>query len=321
MADYVEYSTRVATVPGPLTAEGATEWGFGLEADPEKLGALCKRVFFEPTGGKIDIRPLGRHVLLTLGRIDKLVSDLHPFDTMGYSPESQIDIWIPAARVEKHGDHVVAEELLMFMPYIWIDNTISLPSGREMYGYPKAYGEAILPKEGEEETRFGVDVFGMNFGGADSPSMRKLIRIQRGKHLPELAGINFSSLIDIGHYLRELVEHSPGQAIWPGWELAEQVWDDARDHRLRQVFLKQVRSIEDGRKAALQQVTEAGYRILEMDGDGLDYEYECTIEKIDSHPLVDDLGLKNPQVTRWAFRTKADFTLETGRVLWDSATP
>ena len=44
------------------------------------------------------------------------------------------------------------------------------------------------------------------------------------------------------------------------------------------------------------------------------------INKLDSHPLLDELGLKT-QTTHWGFRMEADFTLEPGRVIWDSAGP
>jgi hypothetical protein len=317
MADYVEYGS-LATVPGPLTARGATEWGFALAADHAKLEALCEKVFAHTTGGEIDVRPLGHHVLLTLGRIERLVSDLPPFDRMGWSPESQIDIWIPAARVSRHGDRLVAEELLMFMPYIWIDNTISLPSGREMYGYPKAFGWALLPEEGAEETTLGVDVFGMNYDRGESPSRRPLVRLERRGRADDVPQAAFTGLLDIGRHLRHLVEGRPGEAVRPSLHLAEELIHDIRAGRLRQVYLKQVRAVEDGRKAALQQVTVASYRILRMRGAPLVHEYACTIEHLDSHPLGEELGLTD-QTTRWAFRTEADFMLEPGRVLWDAA--
>jgi hypothetical protein len=317
MPDYVEYGS-LATVPGPLTARGATEWGFALVADHEKLDALCQKVFAQTTDGEIDLRPLGDHVLLTLGRIERLVSDLPPFDRMGWSPESQVDIWIPVARVSRHGDRLVAEELLMFMPYIWIDNTISLPSGREMYGYPKAFGWAVLPEAGDDETTLGVDVFGMNYDHGEAPSRRPLVRLERGGRAHDVPQAAFTGLLDIGRHLRHLVEGQPGEAVRPGLHLAEELIRDIRAGRLRQVYLKQVRAVEDGRKAALQQVTEAGYRILRMRGAGLLHDYACTIEQLDSHPLGEELGLTN-QTTHWGFRTESDFMLESGRVLWDAA--
>lgn len=318
MPDYVEYSS-LATVPGPLTASKATEWGFALEADEGKLETLCEKVFAEPTGGEVDVRPFGDQVVLTLGRIERLVSDVPRFKRMGWSPETQVDIWVPAARVRQDGNDVVAERFLMFMPYIWIDNAISLPAGREMYGYPKAFGWAVLPDEGADEKSFGLDVFGMNYGRDESPTRRPLIRVERGARHPNMAGVSFDRLEDVAHQLRDLFVREPGEAKL-GFKFARQLLDDLIDRRVRQVFLKQIRAVEDGAKAALQQVTEASYKIKDMKFDGLDYEYECTINKLDSHPLLDELGLKT-QTTHWGFRMEADFTLEPGRVIWDSAGP
>ena len=143
----------------------------------------------------------------------------------------------------------------MFVPYIWIDNTISLPSGREMYGYPKAFGWAVLPDEGAEEDSFGLDVFGMNFG--EAPSQRPLIRIERGDHADEHRDKPLNSLTDVGSHLRHVVQPEARRALWPDLHMLAELFQDLRAHRLRQVFLKQIRAIDDGHKAALQQVTQA----------------------------------------------------------------
>jgi hypothetical protein len=316
LPDYVDYGS-LSTVPGPLRCLGATEWGFSLEADHDKLDALCRRVFAETTGGALDLRPLGRHVLLTLGRIDRLVSDVPGFSEMGYSPESQVDIWIPVARVAQRGGQMLAEELLMFMPYIWIDNPISLPSGREMYGYPKAFGWALLPEPGADETSLGLDVFGMDYHRDEAPSRRPLIRVERGERVHELADAALTGLIDLGRHLRHVVEGKPENSKLT-LTFAADLFRDIRAGGLRQVYLRQIRAIEDGRKAALQQVTEAPYRILRMRGAPLEHEYAVTITPLDSHPLTAELGLTS-QTTRWGFRTESDFALEAGRVLWDSS--
>lgn len=314
MTDYVEYGS-LATVPGPLTCRGATEWGFPLRADHEKLEALCKKVFAEPTGGEFDVRPLGHHVLLTLGRIERLESDLQPFDSYGWSPEAQVDIWIPAARVEKHGDHLRAEELLMFMPYIWIDNALSLASGREMYGYPKAICWPLLPDKDGDETRLGLDVLGLEKYGEDQQlEQRPLLRLTRGDQVHQPNG-EFTKLRDLGNHLRHLVESAPGEAVRPGLHFAEELVDDILHGRLRQVFLKQIRAVDDGHKAALQQVTEAGYRILRMHGHPLLHEWTVEIIPLESHDLSGELGLET-QTTRMAFRTESDFRLEAGGVRW-----
>lgn len=317
LPDYVEYGP-LATVFGPLRCTGATEWAFALEGDQQKIEALCRKVFADPTGGEIDVRPLGRHVLLSLGRVDRIATEVAPYDRMGWSPESQVAIWVPVARVSGHGNRLVAEELFMFTPYMLVDNPVSLASGREMYGYPKAWAWALLPDPGADGPTLGVDVFGMNYDRDQAPTRQPLIRIEQGERVHEVADVAFSSLLDIGRYLRHIVESRPGEAVRLGLHFAEHLIRDVRAGSLPQVYLKQIRAVEDGEKAALQQITEARYTLLRLRGVPLGHEYAVTIEALDSHPLGAELGLES-QTTIWGFRAEADFTLGPGRVLWGGA--
>jgi hypothetical protein len=302
--EYVEYGS-LATVPGPLRCLGSTQWGFMAEADRERLDALCRRVFAEPSGGEVDLRPLGGHVLITLGRIERIVSEVAPFDRMGNSPEGQAAVWIPVGRVR---DRPVAKELLMFTPYMWVDNPISLPSGREMYGFAKAFGWMELPDS--DSAPAGLDVFGMDFDREETPSRRPLLRFEPGDRV-DLAELAWTGLLDLAHHLRQPVK------LHAGLRLAESIVDEVRKDTVRQAFLHQVRAPEDGRRAALQQVTEVAYRVLRFRGRPLDHEYRLTVRPLDSHPLAPELGLGD-QTIRYAFRTESDFVLGPGRVLWDS---
>jgi hypothetical protein len=299
--DYVEYGS-LATVPGPLRCLGSTQWGFMAEADHDRLDALCRRVFAEPSGGEVDLRPLGSHVVVTLGRIERIVSEVGPFDRMGSSPEGQAAVWIPVGRVP------VAEDLLMFTPYMWVDNPISLPSGREMYGFAKAFGWMELPDS--DAAPAGLDVYGMDFGRDETPSRRPLLRLEQGDRV-DVAELAWANLLDLARHLRKPVDFRAGL------RLAESIADDVRKNAVRQAFLHQVRSPEDGRRAALQQVTEVPYRVLRFRGRPLGREYRLTVEPLDSHPLGAELGLAD-QTIRYAFRTESDFVVEAGRVLWDS---
>jgi hypothetical protein len=319
VADYVEYGS-LATVPGPLRCEDVTQWCFPLEADPQRLDALCRKVFAETTGGELDLRPLGSHVIFTVGRVGRIVSEQERFSSMGYSPEAQSAIWIPVGRVREDGEELVAEEILMFTPYMWVDNPISLASGREMYGFAKAFGWVELPAGGEAGASFGLDVFGMDFERDEAPSRRPLIRIERGERVHELAGVAWSALLDVGRHIRHLAAGDGRGSVHLGMRFAESLIDDMRAGGVRQVFLRQLRAVEDGRHAALQQVTEASYRVTKMRGAPLEHEYSLELSPLDSHPLGEELGLSR-QLTRNAFRTESEFVLETGGVLWDGATP
>jgi hypothetical protein len=302
--EYVEYGS-LATVPGPLRCLGSTQWGFLAQADHDRLDALCRRVFAEPSGGEVDLRPLGSHVLVTIGRIEGIVSEVAPFDRMGSAPEGQAAVWIPVGRVR---DRPVADELLMFTPSMWVDNPISLPSGREMYGFAKAFGWMELPDS--DSASAGLDVFGMDFDRDESPSRRPLLRLEPGERV-HFADLAWTGLLDLARHLRKPVE------VHAGLRLAESIVDDVRKNAVRQAFLHQVRAPEDGRRAALQQVTEVVYRMLRFRGRPLGREYRLTVSPLDSHPLGAELGLAD-QTIHYAFRTESDFVVEAGRVLWDS---
>ena len=55
-AKYVEFG-GLTTIPSPYRCEDATLHGFWARGDAEKLDRLCKRVFTEPSGGKVPSWP------------------------------------------------------------------------------------------------------------------------------------------------------------------------------------------------------------------------------------------------------------------------
>ena len=271
-------------------------------------------MFAQPTSGAVDLRPIGAHVILTIGQVARIVSEQEPFATMGYSPEGQAAIWIPVGRVRADGERAQAEELLMFTPYMWVDNPISLASGREMYGFAKAFGWMTLPAGGEEES-FGLDVFGMDYGRDEPPSRRTLVSITRGERVHELTDVAWSALRDVGRHMRGLIEGQQGGAVRYGTRFMESLVRDVSAGGVRQVFLRQMRAVDDATRAALAQVTEVPYRVSSLRGAPLEHEYAVDIAALDSHPLGTELGLCS-QLTRYAYRTESQFVLGRGSVLW-----
>ena len=320
MTDYVEYGS-LATVPGPLRCEGVTQWCFPLHADSGRLAALCRRTFAEPTGGEIDLRPLGSHVIFSLGRIERIVSEQERFAAMGWASETQGAIWVPVGRVRDEHDTAVVEEMLMFTPYMWVDNPISLASGREMYGFPKAFAWFDLPAPGADAAAFGLDAFGMDFERDLQPQRNPLVRVTRGERIHEMTDLVWSGLRQVGRHLRQLTDHHGQPSIHFGWRFAESVLADLIEGGVRQVFLHQTRAIGDGSRASLQQVAEASYSVSSLRAAPLEHEYAVDINELSSAPLVSELGLDSHSITRSAYRSQCNFKLGTGNVLWDAAAP
>src|SRR5258708_30163464 len=100
LSKYVEYGSMV-TVPAPFSSLNTTLHGFWVEADGERLQAVCSKVFAATSGGAVDVRPLGHHVMITWGNIERVVSRTPPFDHRGRGAEPPVAIWVPAA-IRRH---------------------------------------------------------------------------------------------------------------------------------------------------------------------------------------------------------------------------
>jgi hypothetical protein len=110
---YVDYSGLIC-LPPAFDSVDTSLWGFWAEADGAKLEALCRRLFAEPSGGEIDYRPIGSHVMLSWGRIGSVNSMTPPFDKMGAVEEDQVAVWIPVVQVKQKGDELEAQKFAMF---------------------------------------------------------------------------------------------------------------------------------------------------------------------------------------------------------------
>jgi hypothetical protein len=309
---YVDYSGLIC-LPPAFDSLNTKMWGFWAEADGAKLDALCQRLFAEPSGGEVDYRPLGSHVMLSWGRIGSVSSMTPPFDKMGAVEEDQVAVWIPVAQVKREGDELEAERFAMFVAFIWLDNPMSLATGREVFGYPKSWGWPGFPPG--EPDNFTLDVFGLNYGSGEKAARHPLIEIVRGDPLPDAEPEELDSLHAAARHAHQ---HLHGEHIDYGFKFVTGLVKDLLAHTLPTVFLKQIRSIEDGTGAALQQIAQARYTVKRLRALPLLHSYEMTVHALDSQPLGDELGLTSGPV-HLAYECEIDFLVGGGRVVWDAS--
>jgi hypothetical protein len=133
---------------------------------------------------------------------------------------------------------------------------------------------------------------------------------------------HFDTLVDLGSHIAHTLFGTANPAeVRPDIDFLGSVFDMLLTKTMYQVFLKQIRSAEDGLGAALQQVVEAHYKITNFKG--LPYphlsEFELKVlPPLQSHPLFDDLGLADQEV-KAAYHVDMDFEVRGGTVLWDAA--
>lgn len=325
--DYVE-EPFLGTTPAPGLALGTTLYAFFPRVDRDRVVALCERTFDRPSQGRIRFAPLpfADRVLLTFGVIERIAPTTPPFDRMGYIVERHAALWIPVLR--RNGP-AGTPRWALHIASLWIDDPLSVATGREVFGVAKGYGWPRFDGDGtgdrppghDEPEAFALDVYGLaSFGTEEHPARRRLLDLKRGEDAParELHG---GEILDDPRMAARAI----GRSLLPEGERigADQDEEPQPLHvqglpgfTVPLAFLKQIRSIEDGTRAAHQSIAISPFRVLpdtfsarRLPG------HELTIHPVASHPLGDLLGLRSGPTGR-GWRIRFDFAIDPGTVLW-----
>jgi hypothetical protein len=308
---YVDYGALM-TPPAPFRSLDTTLYGFWARVDEAKVSALCKKVFDQPSHGAVRCRPLGAHAMITWGFIGSVVSQTPDYDKRGAVTEPQVAVWVPVGLREPGSRD---ERFAMFIPYIWLDNPMSLATGRELFGYPKSWGWPERPTPDGPQV-WKLDVFGLNYGGDAHAARHPLLEVRQRGALEDAVESDLSSLWEVARDAAGRLFES--DRVLLDLELGPSFVDDLLHERMPGVFLKQFRDVRDGLGASLQQVVQADYEIVRLRAKPLLLEHELTVHKLDSHPVGEELGLAD-QTLGLAYEVVMDFNVGAGRVLWDAA--
>lgn len=317
--NYVNYGGRTTNAPMPGYCRDVRLNCFILEAEHARLKALTDRAFAIPTRGRVQYIPITKYVMLSIGDLGSISSMVDPFHEMGYVHELQVSFWVLTARVRQLGNGYIAEDLAFFIPYMWVQNPVSLSGGREVVGYNKSWGKIYLPQESAPE-RFSLEAFGVKkFSPTAELTEHPLIDVIRegpgGHPNPRTWSSPQHILEDLK---KDMAGLEKGSFFIPGLQFAENLLIDAFNMQIPQIFLKQTRSMVDGLKSDYQAIIKSPARVNVLKGLTELPDYRVTIHHQDSYPIFDDLGIKS-QKSLMSFEVKMDFTIENGQVLWESA--
>lgn len=313
-ATYVDYGALM-TPPAPFRSLNTTLYGFWARADEDRLAVLCGKVFDQPTNGAVLCRPLGEYVMLTWGSIARVVSEVSPYDRRGGVAEPQVAIWVPVAVREPTSPDW---RFAMFIPYMWLDNPMSLATGRELFGYPKSWGRPQFPEDVGVQA-WKLDVFGLDYApDALAAYGHPLLEVVQGEGAAQAVEADLRSLAGVARHAAEQLFDDA--RVLAGIEVGASMIGDLLEDRLPNVFLKQFRDVHDGVGASLQQVVEADYKIVRIEASPLLREHNLTAHHLDSHPVIEELGLRDQKLGP-AYRVEMDFDVGDGRVLWNAGGP
>jgi hypothetical protein len=279
------------TYPQPLNLQDCHLFSFVLEADATALRQICDTFLNDPVNGQVTYVPLASCALLMVAMIGKISCANLPPDRQFWLPETDIALWVPVLKGKTEGGLFVAESLQWFLPYVFVDNTWAVASGREIYGYPKAMSSFELPSP-EDPNRFRVDTLTVKtFGPEAQATWQRLIEVDRVGSPGGLLRRTFHSLVEAGEdFLRAAI--ADRLLPIPGLGLLEELFEFVVHGIMPMVFLKQFRDARIGTNACYQAVVEAPAHITKFRRAGeIAADYQVKIHNYTSHPIVADLGL------------------------------
>lgn len=229
-------------------------------------------------------------------------------------PEIDVAFWIPVVAVRKSGGSEKVDRFGWLMTFVNVDNIWAVVSGREIYGFPKGLADVRSVAGPGSLESLTLDTMAVErFGPEAKAELRRFVSVTRSGGSGRLAALWRSTT----EAASEMFAFASGGL--PGSGLLDQAGDFLRHRRYPLMFLKQFRDIADPAAACYQAVAEAPVTIGEFRGGGLlTGDYTIQIEKLESHPVVEQLGLEGhtPRVLS-AFHSDFDFVMECGKVIWE----
>jgi hypothetical protein len=312
--------------PQPYKLGHAQLWGWVLKGTQEKLQLICDENLNRPRLKEgeqlkdLDFRyqSLSDYVFLFFDSVDRVIPspNLLPI----FSQPSELFFSFPCIVVNKQNGFI---RLVWHIPFIYLgNNDPSIITGREVYGFPKAWAEfTSIPELHNLKEPIKIQTLKMEspwtYKSEDTPEPECV----KKRQLIEINNSNPSEITEISFrdFFKDMLDSVD---ILPFFDIG-----------VKAVNLKQFRDVEDGAKACYQAITEASFIASGLDLLNLQVlgKYEVIVKESGSHPFVSKLGLQgevvvedqsepdiksNKQIARAFFNPGFDFTLEPGKVIW-----
>ncbi len=200
------------------------------------------------------------------------------------------------------------ERLRWFLPYLLVDESNSIATGREVYGFNKQAGEFHKPQN-ITFPQFTADVLGFKqFDPASIAQKERLLELNSSSAesiQSKWNDWNSAKSEFMGSLLGNIRPDLAGGIV----EFAARAITD----NIPLVFLKQFRHGSNSKKACYKVIVEAPLKVKEFYGGGLfSQPRKLTINHLDSHPFARKLGLKDEQTSMLSAWMKVDFVLDHG---------
>lgn len=286
---------------------GVTGHAFLFRADQQAMQKMVDDFLNVPARGKVKYKVLGRRALATFMDYEKCTSSV---DRIGWVPGRECGLWVPLWEIGP-----LSLRLVMWSPYIYIDYTIGMLTGREVWGWSKVWGRIGLPGDEPGVTAFSCETMTfMTMAPETKGEMGRLFAVNARGSMPVRAAA--AAVADPGQAFDQFLE----QLMQDGDPAPEALRFEPKAHA---VALKQVRDSLDPDLAIYQAVCDSPLNVTAFSGFGfLDAsEFQLQIITRDSHRIAQDFLGQKPggpetllpiEAAMWA---KVDFQALPGKVI------
>ena len=278
---------------------------FAFSGTPAAMQALVDKFLNAPAKGAVEYSVLGNQAFVTFLHVDHLTSDVQ---VMGWTTDNECGVWIPLLARGGGIDRIV-----IWMPYIVIDWTEGMVTGREVLGYRKTMGTVTIPRSAADDMHFCVDTTVFPVFARDTRQVKEtLLRVDGAGKLTLKQ--EWKEITDAVKAAAHLWSSGLGKLHAHRWQVAVDVLALLVTSEIPIVNLKQFRAAHDPTRACYQAVIECGIGIHKFHSGGLLHgDYTLNIADVASHRIASDLGLKVPLKADFALWLHLDLTADAGR--------
>jgi hypothetical protein len=155
----------------PFTFTDVTAYGFVVDASQSAMQALTDELLGPATQGKVKYTVVSSAALVTFFDAARCLSDP---DVVGFLPSRECGFWAPLLETWPGGEF--PDRLVLWSPYVFINNDVGLASGREIWGWPKALATIVVATDAPQApAQFTATPTIIRTFGANQPAEKALL--------------------------------------------------------------------------------------------------------------------------------------------------
>jgi hypothetical protein len=295
-----------ASLAAPGVFTDARAYAFGFDADRDAMQALVDTYLNAVSLPTVEYQVFTGRALATFLDVARCTSGT---DVIGWVPGRECALWVPL--LQKRG---LSWRLRLWSPYIFINYTIGMLTGRDVWGWPKVQGSIRMPSA-SAAARFECRTL----------TFHPLAAATRGKH-QALIAITSSTPLGSGGGSWASVTDAVNAFLGASGQAAVDLLNQLGvSLNLSSVALKQLRHEELQGQAVYRAIVQSPVTVRQFHGGGLlGNNFTMRITTCESHRIVQDFlgiapGAAHTDIPiTWAGRMHVDFEASAGKVVVQS---